>query len=295
MHRPVELAPLTGQITNNVTSTPYGSNDAVRVDVSAAGSSACPKNPFSLDCPSGTVTLTANRQPLDAGTLTLNSLGYVEDQTVSTSLSPGNYQLSTSYSGDSSFNPSGPVFTSVTITQAPTTNSITPSATFISSGGVVSLTAIVPTQSFGTPPTGTVTFFSNGAQIGSPIQVTGGFSNSAPGFAFASASFTTTLSDVPMPISPSRRGPIFQQHRLLFVAYVALLCLLLRFAVRRNRRVYVYAAFAFLLLFLGGVAACGGGGGGGGSQSHVDTITAMYSGDTNYSSSAAPGIPITVH
>jgi hypothetical protein len=288
----VLVDPNTGQITNNVASTPYGSNDALRVDVSAALSSACQRSPFSIDCPTGNVTITANGQPLDGGTFVLNSLGYVEDQAVSASLAPGSYQLSSSYSGDSSFGPSGPAADSIRITQATTTVGLTPSATIISSGGSVTLTATVLTQSIGTPPSGTVTFFNGASQLGSPIAVTGGFSTMAPGFALATASLTTMLSSVPAPTNMSQRKLIFQQHPLWLAAIIAVFWLLLRRATRKYSRAYVYAVLAFALICLGSVSACGGGGGGGGQ--HMDTITAKFSGDTNYSSSSSVGVVIAI-
>jgi hypothetical protein len=290
----VLVNPITGQITNNVTSTPYGSNDALRVDVSAALSGACPRSPFSLDCPTGSISITSNGQPLDGGTFVLNSLGYVEDLAVSTSLSPGTYQLSSSYSGDSSFGPSGPATDSIKITQATTITIVTPNATLIAPGGFVTLVAAVASQSFGNPPTGTVTFFNGGTQLGSPVTVSGGFSTIIPGFAIATASLTTSLSNVPAPISTSRPKLIFQQLAPPLVAFIAVLCVFIRFAVRRNSRGYVYAALALVLLFLGGIAACGGGGGGGGGNQHTDTITAKFSGDTNYSSSTSAGVAITI-
>jgi subtilase family serine protease len=288
----VLVDPNTGQITNNVTSTPYGSNDALRVDVSASLSGACPRSPLSTDCPTGNVTITSNTTPLDGGTFLLNSLGYVEDQVVSASLSPGNYHLSASYVGDSSFAPSGPALDTITITQATTTTSVSTIPTSITSGGTITLTALVVTQSFGTPPSGTVTFFNGGAQLGNPVPITGGFSNTPPGFAIAGASLTTTLSNLPSPRSTWRRKLVFQFHPLSLVLYVSVLWLFLRYVISRNPRVRVYATLTLVLLFLGGIAACGGGGGGG--NHHTDTITAKFSGDINYSSSTSAGVGVMV-
>lgn len=291
----VMVDPNTGQITNNVTSAPYGSNIAVRVDVSTSLSGACPINTIATDCPAGTITLTANGQPLDGGSFTLNSLGNAEDQNVSTSLSPAPYQLSASYAGNASFVPSGPATDSVKISQATTTLSVTLSSNTIPAGGTVTLTAFVTTQSFGTPPSGTVTFFSGGAQLGNPIAVTGGFSSTGPGFAIASASLTTSLSNLPAPMSTFRRKPIFQFHPLSFILYIAFLWLFLRYAIKRNPHVRIYATLTLVLLCLGAIAACGGGGGGGGGgNQHTDTITARFSGDTNYTSSTSAAVQVTV-
>jgi hypothetical protein len=58
---------------------------------------------------------------------------------------------------------------------------------------------------------------------------------------------------------------------------------------------YAYAcAGALLFAFLAAAAAgCGGGSSSGGG--HTDNITAVYSGDTNYSTSTSAAVPISVH
>jgi hypothetical protein len=60
-----------------------------------------------------------------------------------------------------------------------------------------------------------------------------------------------------------------------------------------RRRAYAYAGLLAIALLVGVVAGCGGGGGGGGGGS-PRTIGAVYSGDTNYTNSAAPTLIITV-
>jgi hypothetical protein len=57
-----------------------------------------------------------------------------------------------------------------------------------------------------------------------------------------------------------------------------------------------YAA-AGLLLFAclaAGFAGCSGSSGSGGSKSHTDSVTAVYSGDTNYSGSTSSAVSVTV-
>ncbi len=58
-----------------------------------------------------------------------------------------------------------------------------------------------------------------------------------------------------------------------------------------------YAA-AGLILFAcvaAGIAGCSGSrGGGGGGGSHTDSITAVYSGDANYTGSTSPATPVTI-
>jgi subtilase family serine protease len=179
----VLLNPSTGAITFPTT-LPYGSNDAIRVNVTSTNSSApCAKNALgNFGCPTGTVTINKNTgSPLDGGTFTLNSLGYTEDQAISATLAPGSYNVQASYSGDISFIVSSGS-EAVTITPASTTAVLSASPTNISATASTSLTANISTQSFGNPPTGNVTFALNsGAQLGT-APVSGSF-NSNTGFA----------------------------------------------------------------------------------------------------------------
>src|SRR5207245_8789488 len=77
----------------------------------------------------------------------------------------GAHSVVADYSGDNSFNTSssGPV--NFTITPAATTTTATLLGT--------ALTANIATKSGGDGPSGTVTFFVDGAQVGTPLPVTG--------------------------------------------------------------------------------------------------------------------------
>jgi hypothetical protein len=64
-------------------------------------------------------------------------------------------------------------------------------------------------------------------------------------------------------------------------------------------RRFVYAsAFALITIAIAsGFAGCGGGSstsGGGGGTSHVDSITAVYSGDSTYIGSTSSAVAVTV-
>ena len=92
------------------TTTPYFASYILRVDVGSAASSGCAVGP---DCPSGNVVLTADGNPLDAGTFVLNSAGFTEDQAIL--LPVGTHAIHAAYAGDGSFNASAANL-SITIT-----------------------------------------------------------------------------------------------------------------------------------------------------------------------------------
>jgi Pro-kumamolisin, activation domain/Bacterial Ig-like domain (group 3) len=82
---------------------------------------------------------------------------------------PGSYTMTAFYQGDNSFEPSLSSPVNLTITQAATSSVVSTAAA--AQGSVLSAT--VSTNSGGTPPSGTVTFFVNGTQVGTPVTVHG--------------------------------------------------------------------------------------------------------------------------
>jgi hypothetical protein len=187
--------PSTGLQTNpNATSAQYGSLALLRVNVTSHSGDTCAQNaPGQLGCPTGSVTITNNGIPLNAGTYPLNSQGYAEDQTVQ--LPGGTNMLQVTYAGDNSFNASAGADT-ITITKAPTTISASSPFSDVMLGGFNTLNANINSVGLGAGPTGQVTFFSGTAQLGNPVSVTnstaGGF-NSAP-----QAQATITTSQLPL-------------------------------------------------------------------------------------------------
>jgi hypothetical protein len=126
----------------------------------------------------------------------LNAGGYFEDQTIQ--LPAGTHSISASYGGDHSFNASGPVSNTITVTQAATTTAVSASQATVPPGTAVTLTATVSTQSNATAnpsqePNGMVQFFNGGVALSGPVTVTGGI-NQTTMFAQATASISPTLS-----------------------------------------------------------------------------------------------------
>lgn len=90
-----------------------------------------------------------------------------------TSLSPGSHSITAAYSGDTDFVPSTSVPLSQSISQTATTTALTTSSPSVGFGGTVTFTASVITTSGGGTPTGTVTFFDGSTTIGSGTLSTG--------------------------------------------------------------------------------------------------------------------------
>ena len=195
----------TGQVISaNATSFAYGSPYVVRANVLNSTGNACapqagPGAPqfFPVSgCPTGTVTITANGSPLpnqnlpSSSLFLLNSQGYTEDLPVQ--FPGGPYSLAATYSGDNSFNASGPTTDSITVTPAATATSLTASASTVQTGASVTLTAVVNTQSNGAAPTGTVQFLNAGVPLSGTVTYTP--TPSVTSFASLQAVLTTTFS-----------------------------------------------------------------------------------------------------
>jgi len=148
-------------INGNTTTAVYGSPYLLRVNVDNSAGQLCAPLATSgaTACPTGTLTLTDNGSPLDAGTYTLNSHGYVEDQTVQ--LPGGTDSVKAQYSGDASF--IGSTATQAfTIAPATTTATLTSNMAWATVGQSFYLYDTIQAESFGAFPTGTVTFTDNG-------------------------------------------------------------------------------------------------------------------------------------
>ena len=181
----------TGRITSsNATSATYGSPYFLRANILNGSSNPCAPNGIAqFSCPTGTVTLTANRAPLDQGAYPLNSQGYAEDQTIQ--LPVGSYTVAARYSGDSSYNPSNQTV-ALTITQAATTT-VPQVPSSIVAGQTYTLTVYVNTQSLGVAPTGSVTVFGGATALASAVPCTG-TPGSSVSFAYCVALPTLSLS-----------------------------------------------------------------------------------------------------
>jgi hypothetical protein len=290
---------------------PYGSAYILRVDVKNAGGQTCENQPSTtffptaaFVCPTGTVALKdngavlldfPNAQNANASNIAnLIDRGFAEDQPIQ--LPPGSHSITASYSGDNSYSASSSNTLAVTITQATTTTAVIPSPTSIVSGGSVTLTATVNTTSNGAGPTGTVQFKNGSSNLGSAATCTPTSGTaSTSGKALCTATLTTALSQF-TPLAQPRTRP---QVPVLPVGIVSVLLIAFLVMQRRlsiGKRVgYAAAGLILFACIAAGIAGCSGSGSsGGGTKSHTDSITAVYSGDANYTGSTSSAATVTI-
>lgn len=292
----------------------YGSNYILRVDVAGTSSGSavlCTDsngNVISV-CPTGLVSLFDNKvaltdfpnaqNPNATNVSSLNERGFTEDQPIQ--LGVGSHSITATYTAAANSSYTSPASSntlSITITQAATTAAVAASPTSIASGGSVRLTALVSSSSNSSQgPTGTVQFLNGGASLGSaqncvPAGATTDSAGNAIG-ASCTATFQTALSALPPGIINVRppKTP-FVILAWLMVA-LAMLNFLLVTRLAARRKAYAYAGVAFFLIAAAALAGCGGGssGGGGGTPR---SISAKYSGDTNYAGSTSSAVTVTI-
>ena len=131
------------------TTAPFDSPALLRINVTSQAGDACVQkdgDPTATSgCPTGTVTVTDNGAPLDAGTYTLNSQGYAEDQSIF--LTGGTHSIVGTYAGDNSYTASScSCSTTVAITPAPTTTALSTPYPYPPLGTPFSITATIAAQ-----------------------------------------------------------------------------------------------------------------------------------------------------
>jgi subtilase family serine protease len=295
-------------ISTSAQSVQYGSNYTLRVDVENASGTPCQNlntGTVNFVCPTGTINLLdggsalkdfPNAQtPNATNVANLNDRGFIEDQPIQ--LGVGAHPITATYSaavGSSYTSQASSNTLSVTITQATTTTGVTPSISSITSGGSVTLTAVVSSSSNSTQgPTGTVQFMNGSSNLGAAAATcTPAVATSSAG-ASCTATLTTAISSLPPGIIDTRPRNTPFAFLAWLAAVLAMLSFVLAAKLASRRKQYAYAGLAFFLMAAAAIAGCGGGSsssGGGSSRS----VTAKYSGDTNYAGSTG-STTITVH
>ena len=145
------------------TSGPYGGFVYMRVDVQGQSGNGIA---------TGTVTIKDNGTPITGSPYTLNSQGNTATPSGIFTLGTGAHAIGANYSGDASFNASSATSVNITVTPAPTFFQ----AVFAGSIGILNspypLSTVFNADSCGVPPSGTVTFFTGTTPVAtSPIQV----------------------------------------------------------------------------------------------------------------------------
>jgi hypothetical protein len=294
----------------------YGSSYIMRVDVLGASTGSCTDSNGNIVtvCPTGTITLKDNgnalndfpnaQNPNATNAAKLNNRGFAEDLPIQ--LNAGTHSLTASYTADStsSYNSNSSSNTlAVTITQATTATSVSSNVSSVTSGGSVTLTATVSSSSNSAlGPSGTIQFKNGATNLGvaatcTPTGAQFDSSGNMTAGASCTAQVTTALSALPPGffVEPRPRNTPFVIVTLL-AAIAAVLSFLLAVKLAARRRSYAFAGTAFALIAVMALAGCsgssnsGGGGGGGSARS----ISAAYSGDTNYAASSG-STSVTVH
>jgi subtilase family serine protease len=310
----------TGAITTTPQNVAYGSNYILRVDVTNSSGTPCENatsGVVSFVCPTGTVHLFQSagtplndfpnaQNPTARNAAPLNDRGFAEDQPIQ--LNAGSYSISATYTADanSSFNSNASSNTlAVTITKATTTTAVVASVASVPSGGSATLTATVSSSSNSSAgPSGTVQFMNGTTALGSAVTCTPAGAVSTTVGASCKATLTTALSQF-VPLREPR--PWLRVPGVLLWIAASLVILLLALAQhaaplqrrwpRFGRRLgYAAAGLLIFACLAAGFAGCSGSSGSSsaGGKSHTDSITAVYSGDTNYSGSTAAAVSVAV-
>lgn len=267
--------------TSNQSKVPYGSPYILQIVVGNSNGQECIGS--SIPCPVGTIALTDNGNPLldfpnaqnanASDTAKLNNQGQAEDQYIQLGVGP-HPLLATFTSTNANYQNSSSNPLSITVTKASTALVVSSSATSITPGASVTLTAYVTTQSSGVGPTGAVTFTNGGTSVGSANCVaSAGTTNLNPpntaisvGTAYCTATLTTTSISGLYPAPNNPYTPEMPSYLVFLVALTVMLLFLGWFWVPDRRKVaYTYSGL-FAVLSVGiGLVACGGGGNSGGN------------------------------
>src|SRR6266436_607942 len=309
----VSFVNASGALTTASQNTTYGSNYILRIDVTNPSGTPCQNATTAVVafvCPTGTIQLFNGTTALNdfpmaqtpnaTNVARLNDRGFAEDQLIQ--LTPGSYNLNATYTADanSSFNSSATSNTvAVVVTQATTTTQVTSNVARVVSVGSVTLTATVSTPSNGEPPCGsgvtnpgTVQFKNGSTTISGTVNYSGTSGmQSSSGQASCTARLTTSLSEF-VPLAKPRTRPQVPVLPLGIVSVLLIAFLAMQRRLSIGKRVgYAAAGLILFACIAAGIAGCSGSGGGGGG-SHTDSITAVYSGDANYTGSTSSATPV---
>jgi Pro-kumamolisin, activation domain/Bacterial Ig-like domain (group 3) len=210
----------------------------------------------------------------------------------------GAQSIIANYGGDGNYTSVGPsTAASLTVTAGgqATTTAVKPSSTSIASGASITFTATVTSGvNNGAAPTGTVQFMNGTTALGAAATCTGAAGTSTTP-ATCTAMLMTTLAMLGPPPAPPRSIPNLPSGLMYLIAAWVFLALLagLRYVPVRTRVGYACAGLLLFTCAAAGISGCGGGGGTTPTP-HTDSITAVYSGDTNYATSTSTAVSISV-
>ncbi len=170
---------------------PVSSPVAYGTDITAQISPGSQAQPAGDGTATGNITMVVDGQPAKQ-TYTLNSAGSLQLYYAgSFTFAVGQHTLAASYGGDASYQPSTSPASSITVTQASVLPVLTADQTAIAAGQTVNFVAVPAPNGDGSLPTGSVTFYSGAAAVGSAVPlVQGTDKNTGNVYAVAQATFT---------------------------------------------------------------------------------------------------------
>lgn len=218
-------------------------------------------------------------------------------QNQSLSVASNSHNISASFNGDPSYSASnsGGVLP-IKVAQGQT--QVVAAAT--QSGTTVTLQAQVNTDSVGLAPTGTVTFKNGSTTLGtvSTSSTTGFVTNGTGQGQTVAALYQLQVSSSQISSSVKTANLNHGFFPWKISGGLAVMSCVFLFAIPARRRSWrtllgliVFACIVSSMIACGGSSSNSGGGGGGGG---TGTITAVYGGDTNYSSSTSAAVTVTV-
>jgi subtilase family serine protease len=195
MGTPPGLVTVSGYSTSVIYGTGVGYQYLLRADVYNSQNQPCTTPVVGeIACPTGTISFTDNGTALDSSPYTVNSQGYAEDQAIQ--LTGGTHTLVATYTA----NPADPSYlgssktATVTVTPAPTSMDVAvPTSTNVNQSFTITAT-ISSNGSYGIAPTGTVTFFANGATLGTATTMPTNGNPYTRATASLAASLTTSIA-----------------------------------------------------------------------------------------------------
>lgn len=288
--------PSTGNsYTGAANSIPYGQlNFAVAQPFgNASGTDPSTGQPVPDGVPTGTVNFLDSNNPVATAAIASNGAAtYSNYQITSQTFAVGAHNFTAKYSGDASFNPSTSSATAFTVVQAGTTTSAASSAASVGPSASVTISVAVAANSLGAPPSGTIQLFNGSTMIGAATNLKQGYS-SATGLVQSTASVSLTGSQLMGSVKTAKLDRAAFPWGLSSGA-AAMACILF-FAIPARRR--SWRALLGLIVFafiVSGAIACGGDSSSGGGSGGTASITAKYSGDTNYTASTSTAVTVTV-
>ncbi|HYT24188.1 MAG TPA: Ig-like domain repeat protein [Candidatus Polarisedimenticolia bacterium] len=165
-------------LNGNATSVTYGSRYIIRMyvtDKNGVASTTGPPSPTCftenlMTCPTGTISLTANGSPVDAGAFKLNNAGYTRD--IAPTLTGGPYSFVAQYAGDNSYSASSGTY-SFTVKPDPVSFGLQVPNSLIAGVPFQASIAAYAQYPGAAATTGTMTFYDGTTQLGNAVSING--------------------------------------------------------------------------------------------------------------------------